>query len=64
MSYIKNRLLDVTHAMTKQINSYHRYAISVGIVILKNVVGISILSTQVLAETKCFRLKPSLLKFN
>ena len=64
MPHIKYRLLYVTHAMTKKIYCYHRYAIAVGIVLLKNVIGIGILGTQILAETKCLRLKPGLLKFN
>ena len=48
--------------MTKQINGYHRYAVTVGVVLLQYVVGIGVLRTEVLAETQCLRLKPRFLK--
>ena len=48
--------------MAKQINGYHRYAVTVGVVLLQYVVGIGILRTEILAKTQCLRLKPGLLK--
>ena len=48
--------------MTKQIYGYHRYAIAVRVIILQDVVGVGVLCTEVLSETQCLRLKPSLLK--
>ena len=61
--YIKHGLLDVAHAMSEQIDGYHRYAPTIGVIILDDVVGIGILRTEVLAETQRLRLQPCLLQF-
>ena len=60
--YIEHRLLYIPHAMTEKINRYHRYAIAVGVAVLQNVVWVGILSTKILTETQCLRLKPCLLQ--
>ena len=62
MSDIKDRFLYFPYTMPKKIYGYHRYAIAVRVIILQDVVGVGVLRTEVLSETQCFRLKPSLLK--
>ena len=57
--YVYHRFLDVAHAVTQQIDGYHRHAVAV----VAHVCRALVLHAQVLPETQRFRLKPSLLQF-
>ena len=62
MLYVKYGFVDVPHAVTEQIHCYHWYAITEGIVVFQDVVGVGILSPKILAETQGFSLKPRFLQ--
>ncbi len=60
---IQDRLLDVTHTVPQEIDTYHGDAHAALVSLPNDVVGVGILRAQVLAETQCLRLEPGLLQF-
>ena len=64
MINVKNRHINVTNFMTKDINGNHRYSIWRPHLVVNHIFGIGILCTKILTETKRLRFKPRLLQFN
>ena len=60
--YINHRFLYVSNTVPKEIDGNHRYGMTRWVIILTNILGIGIVRTQILAETKRFRFHPCLLQ--
>ena len=64
VAHVKDRLLDVAHLVTQQVDRYHGDAVAVrsAVVLVADVLGVGILRAEVLAETKGLGFQPRLLK--
>ena len=59
---VEHRFLYIPHIVPQQINSHHRYGISI-LALRHQILRIGIMHTEILSEAKCLRLEPCLLQF-
>ena len=61
MFHVKNGFFYIAHAVSQQINGYHRDATTRQLIVLQHVIRIGILCAQILAEAERFGFEPRLL---